>query len=77
MIGPAADGALHVIREIALQHAHLPSLVIGHYVCDQVALVAFVDGLETSGHERCRAVPSVDVRLAFEPEEECAAVICA
>lgn len=75
MIGSAADGTLHVISEIALQHAHLSSLVIGQYVRDQVALLALVDGLEISRCERGDAVPPVDVGLAFVAEEERAAII--
>lgn len=75
VIGAAADGALHVIREVALEDAHLSPLVIGDDVRGQGALGARVDGLEVAGHEGGLAVPSVHLGAALVPEEERAAVI--
>lgn len=77
MIGAAADGALHVVREVALEDAHLSPLVIGHDVSRQGAFAtgALVDGLEVGGYERGGAVPSVDLGLALVAEEERAAVV--
>lgn len=75
MVGAAADGALHVIREVALQHAHLAPLVIGHDVRGESALGAGVDGLEVNGNEGRGAVPSVDLGVALVPEEERVAVV--
>lgn len=75
LIGSAADGALHVIREVALEDAHSFSLVIGHYVRGQVALFALVDGLEVGGHEGRIALPSVDLGFALVAEEERVAVV--
>lgn len=77
VIGPAADGALHVIREVALEDAHLASLVIGHDVSCQGAFKsgALVDELEVVGHEGRDGVPSVDLILALVAEEKRAAVV--
>lgn len=77
MIGPAADGALHVIREVALEDAHQSSLVIGHDVSCQGAFEsgALVDDLEVVGHEGRDGVPSVDLVLALVAEEDRAAVV--
>lgn len=75
MIGSAADGALHIIREVALEDAHSASLVIGRYVSGQGALGALVNGLEVGWHEGRDAVPSVDLGLALVAEEERAAVV--
>lgn len=75
MIGAAADGALHVIREVALQDAHLSPLVIGHDVRGQGALGARIDGLEVGGYEGRLAVPSVNLGSALVTEEERVAVV--
>lgn len=75
VVGAAADGALHVIREVALQHAHLIPLVIGHDVRGEGALGAGVDGLEVGGHEERAAVPSVHLGVALVPEEERVTVV--
>lgn len=75
MIGAAADGALHVIREVALQDTHLAPLVIGHDVCGQGALGAGVDRLEVGRHEERVGVPSVDLGVALVTEEERVAVV--
>lgn len=75
VIGAAADGALHVIREVALQHAHSSPLVIGHDVSGQGALLALVDGLEVGFHEGGEAVPPVDLGVALVSEEKRAAVV--
>lgn len=76
MCGTATDRALHVIREIRLEHSHAPPRVIGNDVSDEVALCTRVHLLETLWIERIgRGVPSVNVRLALEPEEEGASVV--
>lgn len=75
VVGAAADGALHVIREVALQDAHLAPLVIGHDVRGQGALGAAVNRLEVGGHEGRVDVPSVDLGVALVPEEERASVV--
>lgn len=76
MVCPAADGALHVVREVALEDAHSVPLVIGHDVsCQGAALDVLVDRLEVGGHEGRGAVPSVDLGLALVAEEDRAAVV--
>jgi len=75
VIDPAADRALHVIREIALQHAHATSLVISQNLSRQGALSALIDHLEVGGHEGRLAVPPVHLRVALVPEEERVAVV--
>jgi len=78
MIGSAADGTLHVIREVALKNAHLSSPVIGYDVSRQGAFVAvLVDGLEVGGYEGRDAVPSVDLAVAYVSEEDSTTVVCA
>lgn len=74
--GAASDRALHVIREIRLEHPHPPPRVIGNDVSDEVALCARVHLLETPWIERiARGVPSVNVRLTLVAEEEGASVV--
>jgi len=77
MSDSAADGTLHVVREVALEDAHTSPLVIGYDVSrqDVLALLVFVDGLEISGYEGRDGVPSVDFVLALVAEEERAAVV--
>lgn len=75
MIDSAANGALHIIWEVAFEDAHSIPLVIGHDVSGQGALGALVDRLEVGGQERREAVPSVDLGLALVAEEERATVV--
>lgn len=77
VIRSAADGALHVIREVALEDAHPSPLVIGHDVSRQGAIVTgtLVDGLEVGRYEGGDGVPSVDLGLALVAEEERATVV--
>lgn len=76
MCGAASDRALHVIREIRLEHSHAPPRVIGNDVSDEVAFCARVHLLETLWIERiARGVPSVNVRFSFVPEEEGASIV--
>lgn len=77
MIGSAANGTLHVIREVALENAHPSPSVIGYDVSRQGAFVAvLVNGLEVGGHEGRDAVPSVDLAVAFVTEEDRATIVC-
>lgn len=75
MTDAAAHRALHVVREIALQHAHPSPLVIGRDVGGEAALVAPVNELVAIGRERHLAVPFVDPAVALETEEERATVV--
>lgn len=66
-----ADRAQHVVRQIALEHAHSTPLTIGGDVGGEIAFVfAPVDVPEVSGREGQIAIPSVDPAVAFESEEE-------
>lgn len=75
MISAAADGALHVIGEVALQDAHAAPLVIGGDVRGQGALGARVDGLEAGLHEGRIGLPSVHLGAALVTEEERVTVV--
>lgn len=75
MISAAADGALHVIREVALQDAHAAPLVIGGDVRGQGALGARVDGLEIGLHEGSIGLPSIHLGVALVTEEERVTVV--